>query len=198
MLATVTTRLRHQVRLVHASSGEPIRGLSARLSPMPYGWIVRTLPGVVVVAARTGVPEPAAAPVLAVTVIDGAQADLLVLPPLPGRPPRTVVVTLGAAQPVEIVVPLHPVAMPLTVVLSTPAGDPGTGRTLTARGRAGPEPRPVVALPETAERGVYRSEPVEWTAALTPADLLVDGTWLRTLSVDLHRARTVIQLVDTT
>jgi hypothetical protein len=195
MLATVSTTLKHQVRLVHTSTGRALAGLAARLDPTPYGWGVRTLPDAVVVFARTDVAPPASPPKLAVTIVDGALADLLVFPQLPDQPPRTVVVDLSAD---EIEVPLHPIAMTLTVVLSTvPTGAPRTGRTVTARATTGPNPKPTVDLPEV-EPGVYRSAPVEWTAAFTPLDLLVGGNPLRTLSLDFTKSATRVHLIDTT
>lgn len=194
MLASVSTRLRHRVRIVHASTGQAITGLTARLQPVPYGWGLRTLPDTVVVYARTDVAEPAVAPQLFVTLRDGAPAKLLVFPPLPGQPAYTVAVDLSAE---EIEVPLHPVPMTLTVVLTVPStGVPSTGRTVTARATSGPNPKPTIDLPEV-EPGVYRSATVEWTAVFTPLDLLVGGSPLRTLSMDLTRSTTRIHLIDT-
>jgi hypothetical protein len=45
---------------------------------------------------------------------------------------------------------------------------------------------------------VYRSAPVEWTAAFTPAELLVGGALLRAVHMDLRRTATRVRLVDTT
>ncbi|MFG2825010.1 hypothetical protein ACGFX4_36970 [Kitasatospora sp. NPDC048365] len=192
---TSTTTLRHHVRLVHASTGAPIGPLAAELTEARYGWATRTVPDGVVVTARADAAVPSAPPSLAVTVTDGAVAQLLVFPPVPGRPPHTVVVELTAP---EIERPLRPVPMTLTVTLVAPSTTvPRTGRTVTARATAGPEPKPEIALPE-AEPGVYASAPTEWTAALTPVDLLVDGTFLRTVSMSGSSAATRIRLVDTT
>ncbi|MBO3741817.1 hypothetical protein [Actinoplanes flavus] len=194
MLGSVTTRLRHHVRLVHASTGRAVTGLTARLQPVPHGWGVRTLPDAVVVFARADAAEPAQHPQLAVTVT-GPQRDLLEFAPVPGRPPRTVLVDLTAAV---IEVPLQPVPMTLTVVLTTAAtGAPRTGRTVTCRAGSGPAPRPEVPLAEE-EPGVYRSAAVPWPAVFTPMDLLVDGSPLRTLSMDLTRTATRVRLIDTT
>ena len=194
-IASVTTRLRHVVRLVHASTGTPIRGLSARLEPTAYGWSLRTLTDAVVVSARTDVAEPATPPQAVVTLTDGALADVLVLPPVPDRPPRTVVVDLTAD---EVDVPLHPVPMTLVVVLTTVStGAPRTGATLVAQASSGPGPLPTVALSE-AEPGTYRSAAIEWTAAFTPLEVLVGGSPLRTLTVDFTRTTTTVHLVDTT
>lgn len=194
LLATSTRVLRHTVRVVHASTGSPVRGLAARLEPTPHGWSLRALPDAVVVSARTDVDDPASPPDLVVTLTDAAAADVLALPVVAGRPPRTLVVPLTAAV---LDVPVHPVPMTLTVVLTTPStGAPRTGRTVTARATSGPNPRPTVALPEVSP-GTYRSAAVEWTAALTPADLLVGGVLLRTLAVDPTRPATTVHLVDT-
>jgi hypothetical protein len=194
MLATVSTQLRHHVRLVHASTGKAITGLAARLQPVPYGWGLRTLPDAVVVFARTDVAEPAAPPQLAITVVDGVLAALLEFAPVPDQPAHTVVVDLTAE---EIEVALHPVPMTLTVVLSVPmTGAPSAGRIVTARATTGPTPGPTIGLSEI-EPGVYHSDPVEWTAVFTPMDLLVGGSLLRTFSMDLSRSATRIHLIDT-
>jgi hypothetical protein len=194
-LATVTTTLRHTVRLVHASTGAPLRGLAAHLEPAPSGWNLRVLPGVLVVSARADAPVPAAPATAVVTLTDGALADLLVVPPLAGRPPRTLVVDLTGP---EVEVAVHPVPTTLTVVLVTPStGAPRTGATVTARATSGPDPKPSVGLPEV-EPGSYRSAPVEWTAAFTPLDVLVGGQPLRTLAVDASTSATTVHLVDTT
>lgn len=194
LLSSSTRRLRHTVRVVHASTGNAICGLEARLEPAPLGWSLRTLPDVVVVSARTDVEEPSTPLELVLTLTDDPLAEVLVLPPLAGRPPRTLVAPLTS----EVVdVRVHPVPMTLTVVLIAPTtGELRIGRTVTARGRSGP-PHPSVALPEVGP-GTYRSAQLEWTAALTPADVLVDGSVLRTVAIDLTRRSSTIHLVDTT
>lgn len=195
MLATTTTSLRNQVRLVHASTGDAVGPVTASLSAPRYGWAVRSAGDIVVVTKRNDVADPPALPTLAVTLLDGQLADLLVFPPAPGQPPRTVVVDLAAAS---TDVALRPVPMTLEVVLSTVStGTPRTGRTVTARATSGPNPKPTIALPETTP-GVYRSAGVEWTQLFTPSDLLVDGQLLRTLSVDLTATTTRVHLVATT
>ena len=194
-LATVTTTLRHTVRLVHASTGARLRGLEAHLEGAPAGWSLRVLPDVLVVSARADAREPGTPPTVVVTLTDGALADVLVVPPVAGRPPRTLVIGLDADE-VEHVV--HPVPTTLTVVLTTPStGAPRTGATVTARATSGPNPKPSVNLPEVAP-GTYRSAPVEWTAAFTPLDVLVGGQPLRTLTVDVRTTATRVDLVDTT
>lgn len=193
LLATTTRVLRHTVRIVHASSEIPIRGLSARLEPVPHGWSLLTLPDTLVVSASTDVAEPLAPPDLVVTLTDGALVDVLVVPPLAGLPPATLVVPL-VTETIDVAV--HPVPMTLTVVLTTPTtGAPRTGRTVTARPVSGAGP--TVALPEV-KPGAYCSAAVEWTAALTPADVCVGGSPLRTVAVDLTRPATTVHLVDTT
>ncbi|MFI6567426.1 hypothetical protein [Streptomyces sp. NPDC050534] len=193
--ATSTTRLKHHVRIVHASTGAPIGPLTARLTEPRYGWGTRTVPDGVVVTARTDVAAPPVPLRLAVTVTDSVLAQLLVFPPAPGQPPHTVVVELAGA---EIEQALHPVRMTLTVTLVAPStADPQTGRTVTARATKGPNPKPTIALPEV-EPGVYASDPTEWTAAFTPAELLVDGDRLRTVSMNGPFVATRIRLVDTT
>jgi hypothetical protein len=187
MFATSIVRLRNHIRLVHAASGAPITGQA--IGVLPYGWHARTVPDGIVVSARTDVTTSLAQ--LVVTVTDAVLADCLVFPP--GLPPRTVLVPLALEQ---VDVSLRPVPMTLTVELVTPlTGVPRTGRTVTATATDGQPP--AIALPEL-DLGVYRSAPVEWTAAFTPAELLVDGALLRTVPMDLRRTTTRVRLVDTT
>ncbi|MGH3362868.1 MAG: hypothetical protein ACRDOM_10470 [Nocardioides sp.] len=194
-IATVQTQLKHHVRLTHASTGTPIAGIAARLRPAAFGWSMRVAGPDVVVAARTDAPPLTVTPELAITVVDGVRADLLVIPTIPGELPNTVVVSLAAA---EIDVPLHPVPMTMTVVLTTPStGVPRSGRTVVARARSGPAPRPTINLPEVSP-GIYTSAAVEWTSAFLPADLLVNTKLLRVFSIDLSTTKTRIHLVDTT
>lgn len=195
LLATSTTVLRHAVRLIHASTGDPVPGISARLAAPVPGWTVRTTGGTAVVTARADLPAPAGTPELLVTVTDPAAALLLGLGAAPGHEPGTVVVPLGAES---IDVPVHPVPMVLEVLLSTATdGTPRTGATVAARATAGPTPRPTLSLTETAP-GTYRTAAAEFTAAFTPLDLLVGAQPLRTLAVDFTAPLTRIRLVDTT
>jgi hypothetical protein len=195
MLATTTTSLRNQVRLVHASTGKAIGPVTAWLSMPRAGWAVRTAGDTVVVTKRDDVADPPVLPTLAVTLLDGRLADLLTFPPADGRPWHTVVVELTTSA---IDVTLHPVPMILEVVLTTMStAAPRTGRTVTARATSGPDPKPTIELSETAP-GIYASAAVKWTQRFTPSDLLVDGHLLRTLSVDLSSTTTRVHLVDTT
>jgi hypothetical protein len=194
-LGTTTTVLRNEVRLVHASTGKPIGPVSARLTPARYGWAVRSVDDTVVVSKRADLADPPVLPKLIVTLLDGRLADLLQFPAVAGLPPRTVRVNLG---PATVDVALHPTPMVLEVVLTTATtGAPRTGRTLVARATSGPNPKPVIALPE-ASPGLYRSAAVEWTQQFVPADLLVNGNQLRTLSIDVSQTTTRVHLVDTT
>lgn len=192
---TTTTTLRHVVRLLHASTGEPLAGLTARLADPVPGWSVRTTADTAVVIARAGLREPASTPHLLLALAGGATAALLQIPAAPGLPPGCVVVALDA--PV-VDVRLHPVPMVLEVVLAgVDTGAPRTGATVAARATAGPSPRPTLSLPETAP-GTYRSAAVEFTAAFTPLDLLIDTQVLRTLALDFTTTTTRIHLVDST
>lgn len=195
MLATTTTSLRNQVRLIHASTGEAIGPVTAWLTTQQVGWGVRAAGDTVVVTKRDDVADPSVLPTLAVTLLDGRLAELLDFPPADDQRPHTVVVDLTTAA---IDVTLHPVPMALEVVLTAMStAAPRTGRTVTARATSGPDPKPTIALPETAP-GIYRSAAVEWTQQFTPSDLLVDGQLVRTLSVDLTSTTTRVHLVDTT
>jgi hypothetical protein len=195
MLATTTTSLRNQVRLVHASTGKAIGPVTAWLNTPRAGWAVRSAGETVVVTKRDDVADPPVLPTLTVTLLDGRLADLLIFPPADDQPRHTVVVELTTSA---IDVTLDPVPMILEVVLTTMStAAPRTGRTVTARATSGPNPKPTIALPETAP-GIYASAAVKWTQPFTPSDLLVDGHLLRTLSVDLSSTTTRVHLVDTT
>lgn len=194
-IATSTTRLQHHIRLRHASTGQPVGPLSARLVPPTFGWSTRVVADGAVVVARTEIADLAAPPRLALTVTDGRVADVLEIAPVSGQPPRTVLVNLTAA---EINKTLRAVPMKLRVVLILPStGKPATGRTLVARAKSGANPKPTIPLAEV-EPGIYESSAVEWTSRFTPFDLLVGTKLLRTLSVDLTSTSTSIRLVDTT
>jgi len=187
------TVLVHQVRLVHATTGEPIALSDARLVTPPRGWWVRMSPPWVVVGARSDLTAVAAPPVLEVVLADGVLADLLQLPaPVAGQPPRSVRVPLTGPT---VEVTLDPQPMTLTVVLTaTGTGDPSSGRTPSVSGSAGPP----IQLTETAELGTYRSDPVVWDHAHSPGELLVGATTVRKVGVDVRRSDTRLHVVDPT
>lgn len=187
MLATTTVRLVHHVQLRHTVTGRPLGPLTARLDVVPYGWSLRVRGEDVVVTARDGVAPPAAPPTLTVSVADPLVAVRLATP--------VVDVLLTTAQ---ITVDVEPSPMTLAVELSAPTGAAQVGRTVTARAVSGPTPRPTLPLPETTTPGTYRCAPVTWTDAFVPLDLMVNGTLLRQLTVDLTRAESRVRLVDTT
>lgn len=195
IIATSTTTLRHQVRLVHASTGAALVPVQARLLTTPATWVARTAGDGAVVTTRADLPDPAGVPQLAVTLQPAWWGEVLDFPSFDDQPPRTVVVDLDAP---EIEVPVHPAPMRLVVHLTAPTtGDPRTGRTVEAHATSGPNPRPSISLAET-DPGVYTSAAVEWTAAFTPSELLVDGDLLRTVSMDFTTSTTSIRLVDVT
>lgn len=186
-MTRVTVRLVHRVRLRHTATGRTIEPVRAR-GVLPYGWAMRVRGGDVVVTAREGLPAPAAAPVITVTIADLGFAELV----------RTaaVNVTLDAE---DITVDIDPVPMTLEVALVTPGtGAPRTDRGVAARATSGPAPLPSMPLTEAEdEPGVYRSAPAGWTAAFTPLDLVVDGTPRRRFAMNHARSCTRIRLVDT-
>jgi hypothetical protein len=196
VIASSAVGLLHRVRLVHASTGAPLRGLAAFLDPPPVGWTVRVLPDTVVVTGRVAnpTPSPDPPPRLVVTLTDGAAAELLTLPAAADLPPRSVAVPLDS----EVIdVDVHPRRMTLTVVLTGSDGDPRAGRTVAAQGTRGPQPFPTLDLAEQGN-GVYRSAAVEWTAALTPAELLVDGAPLRSFAMSFTAPATELHAVVAT
>ena len=195
-LGTTTTELRHRIRLVHATTGQPIAPLAVAPAPLALGWVARVVGPDVIVTATTSDAGSAARPApttLDVVVLDGALADLLALPaPAADQPPNSIRVALGAP---EIEVPVTPAPMTLTVVLTGQGGTtPGTGRTVAVRGTSGT----TIALPETATPGTYRSTARTWTADHHPGDLRVDGQSVRKVAVDVTRADTRIHVVDPT
>ena len=195
-LGTTTTELRHRIRLVHATTGQPIAPLAVAPAPLALGWVARVVGPDVIVTATTSDAGSAARPApttLDVVVLDGALADLLALPaPAADQPPNSIRVALGAP---EIEVPVTPAPMTLTIVLTGQGGTtPGTGRTVAVRGTSGT----TIALPETATPGTYRSTARTWTADHHPGDLRVDGQSVRKVAVDVTRADTRIHVVDPT
>ena len=195
-LGTTTTELRHRIRLVHATTGQPIAPLAVAPAPLALGWVARVVGPDVIVTATTSDAGSAARPApttLDVVVLDRAPADLLALPaPAADQPPNSIRVALGAP---EIEVPVTPAPMTLTVVLTSQGGTaPSTGRTVAVRGTSGT----TIALPETATPGTYRSTARTWTADHHPGDLRVDGQSVRKVAVDVTRADTRIHVVDPT
>lgn len=178
-LGTATVRLAHRVRLRHTADGLPL-AVTAAIDHLPAGWTMRVRGADVVLAVRDGAPAPAAAPVVTLTSVDAR--------PVAG--PEVTVPLTGA----DLVIDVDPVPMTLTVLLTAPDGSPATGRTLTVRS---PSTATTVPVPEVGG-GTYRTAPRTWTADLVPFDLLVDGTPLRQLALDLTRAATTVRLVDTT
>lgn len=194
-IAVSTTTLRHQVRLVHASTGAVLGPVAGRLLDAVPTWVARPGGDAIVVTARAGLPDPVTPPLLAVTLRPAWWGEVLDFPAYADQPSRTVVVELDTD---EIEVPVHPQPMRLEVHLTEPTtGDPSTGRTVTTRATTGPDPKPSIALPE-GDDGVYTSATVEWTDRFTPCELLVDGELLRTVSLDFTTSTTSIRLVDVT
>jgi len=201
-LGTTTTELRHRIRLVHATTGQPITPVAVAPAPLALGWFARVVGPDVIVTATTSDAGSAARPApttLDVVIVDGALADVLALPaPAPDQPPNSIRVALGVPGPPgppEIEVPVTPVPMTLTVVLTGQGGTtPSTGRTVAVRGTSGT----TIALPETATPGTYRSTALTWTADHHPGDLRVDGQSVRKVAVDVTRADTRIHVVDPT
>jgi len=193
ILWTITRTHTHLVRLLHASTGQPVGTWTARLDPPWPWWSVRVTPDGVVVSSRPDLPPPRSPRRLLATLTDPAAAAVLVLPDSPGLPERMIAVDLDHDV---VEVRLHPVKMTLTVVLLThEVGSPRTGADVVARATHGAAPVQTVPLHE-GEPGTYTSPNVEWTAELTPADLVVDGVVVRRFAMDFGRARTRLRLTD--
>lgn len=202
LIATNTAATQNVVRLVHASTGEPLTAI--RLAPVawPTGWWARVVDGAVVVAARLAPETPATAgsipepPVTAgpasidVIVTDGVLASLLEFPtPEPDQPPHSVRVPLAAA---EIDVPISATNLTLTVVVAGDTG-PSQGLDVKVRGASG---SPTVTLAEGVP-GTY-SATRKWGANLINADLRIGGTTVRKVSLDYGHTQTRIHVVDPT
>lgn len=195
-LGSTTTGLRHRVRLVHATTGDPIAPIALGPVTLALGWAARVVGPDVVITATTTDAGSAADPaptVVDVVVADGTLADHLALPAAAAdQPPDSVRVTLGAP---DVQVPVDPVPMTLTVVLALQGSTAAsTGRTVVVRGTSGT----TIALPETATPGTYRSAARTWTADHHPGDLRVNGQSVRKVAVDVTRADTRIHVVDPT
>lgn len=193
MIKTTTVGLKHLIRLRHASTGEPVTPVRARLveitpdgavDHLPHGWSVRVRGGDVIVVARDGVKAPAVPLKVRVTVADPVVAMRL------HEPTVDLDLAVGSHS-------FQPADMAVVIDLVNQDGAPRTGRTLLARATSGPNPKPTVPLPEEAP-GVYRSVPTRWTAALQPFDLMVNAVLLRKVAVDFTRKETRVRLVDTT
>ena len=191
-LATVTTALKHRVRLVHAATGEAIEPIRLAPAAWPFGWAAHVAGPDAVVTSRTGAAT-ASVTFVDVIVADGALAMALDLPPLvAGQAAGSVRVPLAAAT---IDVPVAPKAGVITVVLAREgSGAPSAGRTVSLRPSAGT----AVPLPETATPGTYSSAARVWTAAFTPADLRIGTTTVRKVRPDFAHAETRIFVVDPT
>lgn len=196
VIATSTTSLVHEVRLIHAATGAAITAVSiAPVSggpaPWPPGWSARVVGGTVAVIRTAIAGEPAPA-FLDLTVADGVLADHLTFPA--GAPAaHTVRVPLTAAV---VEVPLAPSPMVLTVVLADlGTGNPSVGKAVTVHPSTGAD----VSLPPVAgQPGTYSSAPRVWGAPFTPADLRIGTTTVRKVSLDFTRAETRIHVVDPT
>ncbi|WP_297084629.1 hypothetical protein, partial [uncultured Demequina sp.] len=144
-----TVRLAHRVRLRHAVTGATITAVDAALPARPEGWTCRVRDGEAIVTVRDHSPTPDAPVEVLLTVTDGRLKDLLTLPaPAPGDPPMTVRVAL-AAEVAAVDVPPAPLTLVVDLV-ERPSGDPATGRTLGVRASSGPDPKPTIALTESA------------------------------------------------
>ena len=195
-LGTTTTELRHRIRLVHATTGQPIAPLAVAPAPLALGWVARVVGPDVIVTATTSDAGSAARPApttLDVVVLDAALADLLALPaPAADQPPNSIRVALGAP---ENEVPVVPAPMTLSALLTVQGGTASiTGSTVAVRGTSGT----TIALPESPTPGTYRSTARTWTADHHPGDLRVDGQSVRKVAVDVTRADTRIHVVDPT
>lgn len=192
VIAATDTELVHEVRLLHASTGQTLPLDAPRLLFAPHGWSLRAVDGRVVVVAPTGQPAPGTVPAIDVVVADGVLADLLALPALqPGQRPRSVRRSLTAAV---IDVPLAPVPMTLTIVLTKTDGAPSAGRTVKVKGSSGPD----IALPETTTPGTYRSAATVWDARYTPAALMIAGSLTgRKVGVTFRSTATTVHVADT-
>ena len=192
VIAHSVSSQRHRVRLTHASTGEPIRGV--RLAPLawPAGWFARVEDGDIFIGARDGV-SLATVPFVDVVITDGVLLQHLKLPPLlEGQPPDSVRVPLTGSTVTRSVPPTD---MILTVALTVEAaGGPSTGKVVTVHPTSGAP----VALPETATPGTYTSSQRSWGAAFTGADLLIGTTSVRKVSLDFTRSHTRIYVVDPT
>lgn len=190
-LSASTTSLAHLVRVRHAALRRPLEVSRAVLSPARWGWRVRVSGGDVVVTSRTGAaPGPTHVDVV---LGDGPFRAAIALPaPVDGQLPGSLRIALTAAV---LDVEIAPIPMALVVELvDQGTGSPRTGRTV----RVVPSAGAPVALPETAVAGTYRSADRIWSAAETPADLVVGAVPVRKVSVDFTRNQTRIRVADPT
>lgn len=176
-------RARHEVRVVHGTTGQPLPFEARLTSSPPVGWTLQMKRSTAVVIARDGAPDPATPLVLSVTLSDASLA---------GRLSRSQAeVTLDRPAIVER---FDPAPMTLIVDLVDEDGRPVTGKAVRTVGSDGS----AVSLPESDIPGSYASAPRSWPSTFHPFDLQVDGTLLKKSGLDFNRPTTRIRVVDTT
>ena len=191
VIATSTTSLAFEVRLLHASTGKVIDRIAIGPTAWSPGWSARVIAGTVAVSRSTFATSLAPGHI-DVTVTDPLLAAHLDFPPGPAGGNTIRVPLTGPVNEVAV----NPTAMVLTVVLVTEgSGAPSVGKTLAVHPSTGADV-PLSAVPGSP--GTYASAPRVWGAPFTPADLKIGSTTVRKVSLDFTRAQTRINVVDPT
>lgn len=179
-----TLTLRHRIHAVHATTGRLITAIAATLTePLPTGWVFEVRGADVLISAWDDASAIEAMPDVELSVRDPELAVRLAAP--------DATVALAAT---EITHEFDPAPSVLEVELITPNGSPSSGRALEARGTTGT----LVGLAEDGTTAVYRSPSTTWTAEFHPLEVLVDGTAIQRVAIDLTHRTTRIRLIDPT
>lgn len=172
--------LRHRVVAVHDTTGAPVPIRAEVEPPLPNGWVLRRRRSDVLISAWSRAADLHADTRVTLTVADPSLKARLVTTEATGE--------LAGAQILHRFVPRP---SQLQVELRRPDDDPSTGKMVRARGRDGS----VVALQEV-EPGIYRSDPTTWSSQFHPVDVVVDGTPVHKVVLDIGVPTTRVRLID--
>lgn len=179
-----TLTLRHRIHAVHATTGRPITAIAATLTePLPTGWVFEVRGADVLISAWDDATDTAAMPDIELSVRDPEVAVRLAEPDA----------RIALAVP-EMTHQFDPAPSVLEVELIAPNGSPRSGRAVEARGTTGT----LVGLAEDGTTGLYRSPSTTWTAEFHPLEVLVHGTAIQRVAIDVTHRTTRIRLIDPT
>ncbi len=191
---TVTRHLRHEARVVHATTGNPIPGFRATLiHPALPGWTMTKSGHRVIVSVIERHDNPAIVPLLTLEITDPVSKARLKpfgAPAGAARPDLWHEMTVDLDLP-TVIVALDPAPSSLHLTLVDRTGTLLTGRTVELHGTAGG----VVPLTEGAP-AVYEVLDHEWTAEFATSDIVIDAVvHERTLSIDPNIRDLRMQLI---
>lgn len=169
---TITQQFRHEVRVVHATTGNPILGFTASLvHPRRPGWTVSRSGHRIIVSVLERHDDPAIVPQLTIDVTDAATKARLEpfgAAPDVARPDLVHHMTVDLNAPL-VTVQLQPAPSSLLLTIVDRTGTELTGLDVELRGVGG------VNLPliEGAS-GVYEALDEVWAPEFATSDVLID------------------------